>query len=36
MLESADLYARIRDAATFGLSVGETGIDMGAIARRRT
>ncbi len=36
MLESADLYARIRDAATFGLSVGETGVDMGAIARRRT
>ncbi len=36
MLESADLYARIRDAATFGLRVGETGVDMGAIARRRT
>ncbi len=36
MLESADLYARIRDAATFGLSVGETGVDMPAIAKRRT
>ena len=36
MLESADLYARIRDAATFGLRVGDTGVDMGVIARRRT
>ena len=36
MLESADLYARIRDAATFGLSVGETGVDMATIAKRRT
>ena len=36
MLESADLYARIRDASTFGLRVGETGVDMGVIARRRT
>ena len=36
MLESADLCARIRDAAAFGLSVGETGVDMPAIAKRRT
>ena len=36
MLESADLYARVRDAATYGLQVGETGVDMGVIARRRT
>ncbi|MGO9179130.1 MAG: dihydrolipoyl dehydrogenase [Candidatus Limnocylindrales bacterium] len=36
MLESADLYARIREAGTFGLQVGETGVDMGTIAERRT
>lgn len=36
MLESADLYARIREAGTFGLQVGETGVDMGTIAKRRT
>jgi len=36
MLESADLYARIREATAFGLTVGETGVDMGTIAKRRT
>ena len=36
MLESADLYARVKDAATYGLTVGETGVDMPVIARRRT
>jgi dihydrolipoamide dehydrogenase len=36
MLESADLYARIRDAATFGLTVGQTSVDMRTIAKRRT
>ncbi len=35
MLESADLYARVRDAAAFGLIVGETGVEMGVIAARR-
>ncbi|MGC8634904.1 MAG: dihydrolipoyl dehydrogenase [Candidatus Limnocylindrales bacterium] len=35
MLESADLYARVRDAASYGLRVDEHGVDMPAIARRR-
>jgi len=35
MLESADLFARVRNAAEYGLRVGETGVDMEAIAHRR-
>jgi len=36
MLESADLLARMRDAATFGLRAGDVGADMIAIAARRS
>lgn len=35
MLESADLYDKIRHADTFGLSVGEAAADPAAIAERR-
>ena len=35
MLESADLYERIKHAADYGLSVGDTGVDAAAIAERR-
>jgi dihydrolipoamide dehydrogenase len=35
MLESADLFARVKNAAEYGLLVGEAGVDMAAIARRR-
>lgn len=36
MLESADLYARVREAASYGLQLDEHGVDMPVIARRRT
>jgi dihydrolipoamide dehydrogenase len=36
MLESADLYARVREAASYGLRLDEHGVDMPVIARRRT
>jgi dihydrolipoamide dehydrogenase len=35
MLESADLYAKVKEAATFGLSVGEVTVDYAVIAKRR-
>ncbi len=35
MLESADLYDRIRHAAEYGISVGEHGVDATVIAARR-
>ncbi len=35
MLESADLYARVKKAADYGVSVGESAVDMAVIARRR-
>jgi dihydrolipoamide dehydrogenase len=35
MLESADLYARMREAGTFGLTVGEVTVDYQVIAKRR-
>jgi dihydrolipoamide dehydrogenase len=36
MLESADLYALVREAASYGLRLDEHGVDMPVIARRRT
>jgi dihydrolipoamide dehydrogenase len=35
MLESADLYAKVRKAADFGITTGETSVDFAAIAKRR-
>jgi dihydrolipoamide dehydrogenase len=35
MLESADLLDRIRHAGDFGISTGESAIDLDAVARRR-
>jgi len=35
MLESADLYARIKKASDFGISTGETSVDFAVIAKRR-
>jgi dihydrolipoamide dehydrogenase len=35
MLESADLYARVKKAAEFGISVGDASVDFAAIAKRR-
>lgn len=35
MLESADLYQRVRHAADFGVTVAEPGIDFAQIAKRR-
>lgn len=35
MLESADLYERIRHAGEFGISVAETSVDASVIAARR-
>jgi dihydrolipoamide dehydrogenase len=35
MLESADLYAKIKKAGDFGIGVGETSVDFSVIARRR-
>ena len=35
MLESADLYARVKRAGDFGITVSDPGVDFPAIARRR-
>ncbi len=35
MLESADLVDKVRHAGTFGITVGETGVDYAVIAKRR-
>jgi dihydrolipoamide dehydrogenase len=35
MLESADLYAKVKKAGDFGIGVGETTVDFAVIARRR-
>lgn len=35
MLESADLVDKVRQAGTFGIKVGETGVDYSVIAARR-
>jgi len=35
MLETADLYAKVRKAADYGLAVEVNGVDMAALAKRR-
>jgi len=35
MLESADLYARVKKASEFGITTGETSVDFAVIAKRR-
>ena len=35
MLESADLYARVKKARDFGIATGETSVDFAVIAKRR-
>ena len=35
MLESADLYAKIKKANDFGITTGETSVDFAVIAKRR-
>ena len=35
MLETADLYAKVRKAGDYGLRVGPTSVDMTALAKRR-
>jgi len=35
MLESADLYARVKKAGDFGITTGEASIDFAAVAKRR-
>ena len=35
MLESADLYARVKKAQDFGITTGETSVDFAVIAKRR-
>ncbi len=35
MLESADLYARVKKAADYGITTGQTSVDFAVIAKRR-
>ncbi|MGZ3587616.1 MAG: dihydrolipoyl dehydrogenase [Candidatus Limnocylindrales bacterium] len=35
MLETADLYAKVRKAGDYGLRIGPTSVDMTALAKRR-
>ena len=35
MLESADLYAKVKNAADFGIVTGETSVDYAVVAKRR-
>ena len=35
MLESADLYAKVKKAADYGITTGETAVDFAVIAKRR-
>jgi dihydrolipoamide dehydrogenase len=36
MLESADLYAKVKKASDFGITTGETSVDFAVIAKRRS